>query len=346
MTRPTSRVLALLAILQAGGTRTAAELAAAIGVDERTVRRYVAHLVELDVPVRSERGRHGGFRLARGYRMPPLMLTDEEAVAVLVGMVAADRAGLVPSSAAAAHSAAAKIRRVLPRRLGAGLDTLVEGAGPPGAGRPREVPATDVLLLVAEAAREQRAVAIDYRSGDGHAGERTLHPYAVVAHAGRWYVTGADSASGEDRTFRVDRVRAARLLEDTFPVPDTREPNARLLTALATAPRRHTVRVLVRSDRAHVVRRVPPGLATVEAAADDGWLRLRLEVEELDWVPSLLAWIDRPFVVEEPDALRGHVRALADRLRRAADDVEPRSPAGVATGDPPAGPPGRPRRTT
>jgi predicted DNA-binding transcriptional regulator YafY len=91
MSRPTSRVLALLEILQAGGTHTAAALAGRLGVDERTVRRYVAHLVDLDVPVRSERGRYGGFRLAPGFRMPPLMLTDDEALAVVLGLVAAQR---------------------------------------------------------------------------------------------------------------------------------------------------------------------------------------------------------------------------------------------------------------
>ncbi|MER6900845.1 HTH domain-containing protein, partial [Amycolatopsis sp. NPDC000740] len=101
MTRPIARVLALLEILQGGGTRTVAELAGRLDVDERTVRRYVEHLLDLDIPVRSVRGRYGGYRLAQGYRMPPLMLTDEEALAVLLGLVAGRRAGLVTTSVAA-----------------------------------------------------------------------------------------------------------------------------------------------------------------------------------------------------------------------------------------------------
>ncbi len=128
MTRPTARVLALLEILQSGGTRTVADLAARLGVDERTVRRYAGHLVDLDVPVRSVRGRYGGYRLDPGFRMPPLMLTDEEALAVLLGLVAGRRAGLVTTSVAAAESAAAKVRRVLPRALGARLDALLATA--------------------------------------------------------------------------------------------------------------------------------------------------------------------------------------------------------------------------
>ncbi|MCE0764620.1 YafY family transcriptional regulator [Pseudonocardia kujensis] len=316
MARPTGRVLALLEILQAGGIRTAAELAGTLGVDERTVRRDIEHLMELDVPVRARRGRHGGYRLARGYRMPPLMLTDEEAVALLVGVAAADRAGLVPATAAAVRTAAAKVRRVLPQRLGTRLDTLVDGVDLPVAAS-QDVPETATLLLMAQAARERRAVAVDYRSADGRRSERTLHPYAVVAHAGRWYVTGADSARGEDRTFRLDRVVTAALLPHTFRAPDERDPRDRLLVALATAPRRHTVTVLVDADPEHLARRVPAGLATIEPT--EGGVRLRLQVEELGWVPSLLAWIDRPFVVEEPEALRDHVRALATRLVHAAD---------------------------
>ncbi|MCW0213973.1 MAG: WYL domain-containing protein [Pseudonocardia sp.] len=325
MTRPTTRVLALLEILQAGGTHTAADLAGRLRVDERTVRRYVEHLLALDVPVWSARGRHGGFRLAPGFRMPPLMLTDDEALAVLLGLLATDRLGLGPSSVTAAQSATAKVRRVLPQRLGRRLDALLETVGFTGPARAPVTPETDALLLFAQAAREGRAVAIDHRSADGAVSTRTLHLYGVVAHAGRWYVTARDSASGEDRTFRLDGVRSATLLPDTVDLPDDRDPGERLLTTLAEAPRRYAVRVLVRADRSHVDRRVPPGLAVVEPvtpqeqpSADGPWVRVRLQAEQLEWVPSLLAWIDRPFVVEEPDDLRRHVLALADRLTRSA----------------------------
>src|SRR6201992_325474 len=98
MTRPTAQVLTLLELLQSGGLRTPAELAGRLGVDERTVRRYVDHLLDLDIPVESVRGRHGGYRLAPGYRMPPLMLNDDEALAVLLGLVAGERSGLMTAA--------------------------------------------------------------------------------------------------------------------------------------------------------------------------------------------------------------------------------------------------------
>ncbi len=328
MTRPTARVLALLEILQTGGTHTAADLAGRLAVDERTARRYVQHLVDLDVPVQADRGRYGGFRLSPGYRMPPLMLTDDEALAVVLGLVAADRSGLVPTSRAAVASAAAKIRRVLPLRLGLRLDAVIDTAGFTTARSPATAPETDVLLVVAEAARARRAVAVTYRSADGRRTERTLHPYALVAHTGRWYVTGVDPAGGEERTLRLDRIETIEALATTFDVPEAVDPGERLLTALATAPRRHGVVVLVQANPEHVHRRIPQGLATVEPlppAGADPWVRLRLQAEELEWVPSLLAWIDRPFVIEEPPALREHVLALADRLTRSAVTTPPSS---------------------
>src|SRR5580658_3589717 len=159
MTRPTARVLALLEILQAGGTRTTADLAGRLDVDERTVRRYIDHLIDLDIPVRSVRGRYCGYRLAPGYKMPPLMFTDDEAVAVMLGLVAGLRAGLITASAIAMESAAAKIRRVLPEALGRRLDALLATADFTTAARPAATRETGVLLLLAEAARHRRPAA-------------------------------------------------------------------------------------------------------------------------------------------------------------------------------------------
>ncbi|MEV5774706.1 helix-turn-helix transcriptional regulator [Streptomyces antimycoticus] len=333
MTRPTARVLALLEILQAGGTRTVADLADRLGVDERTVRRYIGHLIDLDVPVRSVRGRYGGYRLAPGYRMPPLMLTDEEALAVLLGLVAGRRAGLVTTSVAAAESAAAKVRRVLPEALGRRLDALLATADFTAPARPVVIPETSVLLMLAEAARDRRPVAVSYTAWKGRRSERTVHPYGIVAHSGRWYVTGADSASGEVRTFRLDRIESATVLPGSFEVPVGFDPAARVLSGLAGVPYLHEVSLRVQGTVEQVRHRLPPGLATVrELPAEEadrtsgegeggGWVRVQLRAERLEWVPSVLAWLDLPFVIEYPDDLRDHVRALAHRLATCADTV-------------------------
>src|SRR6185312_10483073 len=198
MARPAARVLTLLELLQSGGVRTVAELADRLGVEGRTVRRYVDHLIDLDVPVESVRGRYGGYRLAAGYRMPPLMLSDEEALAVLLGLVAGRRAGLMTAAGTASETAAAKIRRVLPDRLARRLDTVLGSlafTAPPGEFPAPESPAMEstapesaVLLCVADAVRHHRPVSIRYTAADGRRSERTLHPYGLVAHSGRWYV--------------------------------------------------------------------------------------------------------------------------------------------------------------
>ncbi|MFG1641735.1 helix-turn-helix transcriptional regulator [Amycolatopsis sp. NPDC049252] len=315
MTRPTARVLALLEILQGGGTRSVAELAGRLGVDERTVRRYAAHLIDLDVPVRTVRGRYGGYRLAPGFRMPPLMLTDDEALAVLLGLVAGHRAGLATTSAVARESATAKVRRVLPESLGRKLDALLETLDFTTPARAATSPETTVLLTLAEAARDRRPVAVAYTAWDGRRSERTVHPYGIVAHSGRWYVTGEDSASGEVRTFRLDRIASATPAAGSFTVPDGFEPGERVLAGLAEVPRPHEVSVRVRASAEQVRPRLPAGIATVAAIpGDDDWVRVRLRAERLDWVPSLLASLDRPFTIETPDALRDQVRGLARRL--------------------------------
>ena len=161
MAKPTARVLALLEVLQSGGTRTAGELSRRLGVDERTVRRYVAHLVDLEIPVRSVRGRHGGYRLAPGFRLPPLMFTDDEAVAVLLGLLAARRIAPSITPTQPTESAAAKVRRVLPEALGRRLDALLEAtdvtAQPMAADGTTGPPPGLLLLLGAFVARRARA---------------------------------------------------------------------------------------------------------------------------------------------------------------------------------------------
>ncbi len=330
-------MLALLEILQSGGTRTVRELAARLGVDERTVRRYVVHLTDLDIPVRSVRGRYGGYRLAPGYRMPPLMLADEEALAVLLGLIAGRKAGLVTTSAAAAESAAAKLRRVLPDTLGRRLDAVLQTAEFTAADPPMiAAPERGVLLLLAEAARDRRPVAIGYTASDGRHTDRTVHPYGIVAHSGRWYLTGADSASGQVRTFRLDRITSLESLGDTFEVPDGFDPAAQVLSGIAQTPYRHEVLLRVQGPAEQVQARFPTGIATLHNITDgDGWVRVQMRAERLDWVPGVLAGLGLPFVVERPDALRGLLRTLAGQLVAAASvdrsqDGEPSADAPIA----------------
>ncbi|MGW3600795.1 helix-turn-helix transcriptional regulator [Streptomyces sp. NPDC005167] len=322
MPRPTGRVLTLLELLQSGGTRTVAELADRLGVEGRTVRRYVHQLIDLDVPVESVRGRYGGYWLAPGYRLPPLMLSDDEALAVLLGLIAGRRAGLTTTERTANETASAKIRRVLPKHIARRLDTLLEALAFTDQPGEFATPDAGVLLTIADAVRHRRPVSIRYTDRDGRRSERRLYPYGIVAHSGRWYVTGTDPEIGEDRTFRLDRIADARTLPGSFEAPVGPGPAQRVLSGFATAEYRHQVTLRIHGTVEQIRARLPASVASVDepepaAGADpetERWLRVELRAEQLDWLPPVLASLDRPFVIERPDELRGLVIALADRL--------------------------------
>ena len=317
MTRPTARVLALLELLQSGGTRTAGALAALLEVDERTVRRYAQHLLDLGIPVEALRGRYGGYRIGAGSRLPPLMLTDDEAVAAVLGLADVARTG--PSALrAAAETAAAKLSRVLPMRL---VDRV------PGlAGVRRTAPAptpsaasTEAILAAGTAVRERRPLLIRYRGRDDVVTERMVLPWGVVEHGGRWYVAGHDSRSDGVRTFRLDRMEGVAIGEGRFVPPEGVDPARVVLESLASAPREHTVRVLIRAPEERIRRHLPAAVAVLHAvpaaeAGEGGWIRVTLEAQHLEWVAGVLALIDAPFRIEEPERLRAVLLALAGRL--------------------------------
>ena len=282
------------------------------------------HLIDLDVPVETVRGRYGGYRLGSGYRMPPLMLSDDEALAVVLGLVAGRWTGLATDTAS--ETAAAKIRRVLPERLARRLDAVLGSVAfttPPGQA---PAPDTGILLSVADAVRHNRPVSIRYTARDGRRSERTFHPYGLVAHSGRWFVTGADPGIGEDRTFRLDRIADARTLPGSFEPPAGFDPAQHVLSALATTPYRHEVTLTIQGTIEQIRARLPASVATVEEMPPAGgadpqtgpWFRVEVRAERLDWLPPVLASLDLPFAVQRPDELRGLIAAFASRLAASA----------------------------
>ncbi|MDO3704207.1 YafY family protein [Micromonospora sp. C28SCA-DRY-2] len=320
MSHPAGRVLGLLELLQSHHRLTGAELAARLGVDERTVRRYATTLADLGIPVTADRGRYGGYRLRPGYKLPPLMLTDDEAVAVLLGLVAAERLGLGTEEPATA-TALAKIRRVLPPTLADRLAAVQEHLGfTLRRADPAVRPATGTLLALAAAARQRRRVRLDYRSYAGAASRRRLDPYGLVFHAGRWYVTGHDHLRAEVRTFRLDRIGEVVAEAETFEVPAGFDPVAQVTRSLAGVPYAHDVEVLLETDPDTARRRIPPSVGELTPTADGVLLRTR--AERLDGMAHLLAGLGWPFTVLRPDALRDavteHARRLADWAGRSA----------------------------
>lgn len=318
MSRPTTRVLELLELLQDHQQASGPELAQRLGVDLRTVRRYIAKLEELGIPVEADRGRRGGYRLRPGFKLPPLMLTDDEASAVVLGLLAAQRSGLT-TAAPAVDSALHKLRRVLPVELRERVRALEQALGftrpAPHAPAP---PQTETVLALADAIARERRVEIAYATRDGEVSARQLDPYGLVFHNGRWYLSAHDHGRGALRTLRLDRVEAVRILRRAARKPDGFDAVEHVSRALARVPWAHEVEVVLDAALAEIRRQVPPHVAELEPLPDGGVL-LRARAERLDGMARLLAGLGAPLAVRRPDALRDELRELAQRLTAAAD---------------------------
>lgn len=326
MTRPTARVLAMLELLQAGGQRTVGELAARLGVDERTVRRYAEHLTDVGIPVESRRGRHGGYRLLPGYKLPPLMLTDDEAVAVVLGLRAAERAGPATTDQAATSSALAKVSRVLPKALAQRLDHLLSTAQFTARVSPTVPAGADTLLALAEAARALRTVVIQYADWAGNESRRELDVYGLVFHSGRWYVSGHDHSRDDVRTFRLDRIASVTEGEGSYAVPADFDATTQVVSGIAEVRWSHQVSVVLRTTLAEASRRLPRSVGRLSEHADGVLLQAR--AERLDGMARMLAGLGWDFEVVGPPALRDEVVALADRLCASAVRGAPHTSSG------------------
>ncbi|WP_067133636.1 helix-turn-helix transcriptional regulator [Microtetraspora malaysiensis] len=312
-----NRILALLELLQDRPGLTGPQLAARLEVDERTVRRYAVRLGDLGVPVEAERGRYGGYRLRPGYRLPPLMFGDDEAAAVVLGLLAGRRTGLSVGEAAT-ESALANIRRVLPEALRERVRAIEETVDVTSRAADAPRPDATALLALADAVRRGRRVRVAYRSFRGSESERELDPYGLVFHSGRWYVTGHDHRSGEVRTFRVDRVARAEVTGVGFRAPAGFDPVAHVVESLAGVPYEHEVEVVLATSLEEARRRIPPTVARLaradDTADDGGGVRMIARVERLDGMALMLAGLGWRFTVVRPEGLRDEVRALARRL--------------------------------
>jgi predicted DNA-binding transcriptional regulator YafY len=312
VTSPTSRLLALLETLQTQPVATGKELADLLEIDVRTLRRYVAALQELGIPVEGQRGVGGGYRMRPGYRLPPLMLSDDEAVVLVLGLLAARRFGL-DTEGAAADDALAKIHRVLPTRLRSRVEALETALGFTTAiGAAAPVPGETVLLL-ADAIRRGKRVRTGYRTFSGETSDRDLSPYGLVFHAGRWYLPAHDHGRGELRTFRVDRMSEPMLGEAAWNAPpDDFDAVASVTAAIASVPWTWAVEVALDLPLAVAAERVPSTLGSLRE--DGGGTLLTMRVESLDWMATVLAGLGCGFTVRRPDELRASVAALAARL--------------------------------
>jgi predicted DNA-binding transcriptional regulator YafY len=313
---PTARLLELLELLQAQPLITGREISDRLTIDPRTVRRYVEALQQLGIPVEGQRGVGGGYRIRPGYRLPPLMLTDDEAVAVALGVQAAGRLGL-SGSEEAVDGALAKIHRVLPdglRRRVEALESTLDFTARPT----RRAPVTgNTVLVLADAIRRRYRIRVTYRAFSGDETRREVSPHGLVVHSGRWYLAAHDHLRDDLRTFRVDRMLRVRVSsEPADERPDGFDAVTYVRTSLARVPWGWEVEVVLELSPEEAMRRVPATLA--ELVDEDGTTVLRMRADSLDWAATFLAGLGCGFSIRRPDELRASVRALGERLARSA----------------------------
>jgi predicted DNA-binding transcriptional regulator YafY len=309
MYRPTTRVLALLELLQTHGRMSGAELAPRLGVDRRTLRRYVGKLEDIGIPITAERGRAGGYALMPGFKLPPMMFTEDEALALSLGLLAARGLGLAESAPAVA-SAQAKLERVMPdglkRRVRAIGDTVrldAKGALAPGDNQ--------ALVVLSEAAQGCRRVALRYRDQQGRETARCFDPYGLALHHGRWYAAGMCRLRQALRTLRLDRIAGAELLAERFERPQGFDAMAHVVQALATLPRAFTIEVLLKTDLASARAHLFAEAGLFEESA--GGVTVHAQSDELDWFARQLAGMPFDFEIRRPPELHA---AVADCVRR------------------------------
>ena len=308
---PTARALLVLEMVQNQPGIGAAQLASRLGLTDRAVRRNVAVLREAGIPVESTRGRYGGYRAGRGLRVPPLMFTSTEALAlvmaVLEGHDAADPEDPV-------GSALGKIVRVLPEPLARPVDAIRRVTA---RGWDVGVPDVETTAALVQASADRRRVRMTYRLGPGREREMDVDPWAVVVRHRRWYLLGWSHTKDARLVLRVDRVARVSLRPETFTPPDDLDP-VRALEEQLSQGWRFDVEVELDAPSADVERWLPRSFGRLEALGERR-TRLLATTDEPEWYAAQLAGQPFGFRVAGGQELRTAVDGLADRLRAAVD---------------------------
>jgi predicted DNA-binding transcriptional regulator YafY len=321
MLNTSARLLRLLSLLQARRDWTGAELATRLDVTTRTVRHDMDRLRALGYPVEARPGVAGGYRLGAGGSLPPLLLDDDEAVAVAIGLRTA-AGGSVAGIEETSVRALAKLQRVLPSRLRHRISAFGSHALPlPGSGPQVDM---DVLTAIAGACRDHERLRFDYRSHSGTDSRRTVEPYRLLNDRRRWYLAAWDVDRDDWRTFRVDRIELRSPTGPRFtprPLPPDDELAAQLARGVGEATWRYRARVVVHAPASYVRARLPIPME-VRPLGDD-----RCTFEPGSDHPQMLALylglLDADFEIVDSPELADALRELAARYQRAAGTSRP-----------------------
>ncbi|MBZ0303881.1 MAG: YafY family transcriptional regulator [Anaerolineae bacterium] len=316
MYSPTTRLLTALELLQSYPQMSGAELARRLEVDRRTVRRYIVMLQDMGIPVEAERGPYGAYQLQRGHRLPPLLLTDAEAVALALGLIAI-REFRFPVEVAAVEGALAKTERVLPERLLRQVRGLQEAirfyvSPPPALLQP------DFVAILSSAVQQRRQVLLRYRSWSNDESERAFDPYGIVFNEGYWYTAGYCHLRRDLRTFRMDRIVALEPLDETYERPAEFDVLEHVLNSISVMPGSQQIEVLMHTTLEQAQQVVPLVMGTVEKTK--AGVIFRRSATQLEWIAHFLLTVDFPVVVRQPAELREMIRQIGLKALRIADE--------------------------
>jgi len=312
-----ARLLHLLSLFTTRPVWNATELAERLGVTTRTVRRDVAQLRDLGYPIESDAGRTGGYRLGAGGRLPPLLLTDDEAVAVAIGLRLATGHG-VADDVDASMSALIKLEQVLPPVLRDRVGAL--NAATDLVARERVAPAVDpeALLTLAAACRHHERLTFVHHADAGAVTDRRVEPYRLVSVQRRWYLVVWDLERRDWRTFRVDRIQDVVATGHTFEPADAPDAASMVVEGIARYP--YEVQAEIMLDVPIDVARdcVPPTVGVLEAL-DDTHTRMFIGADDCEWIARFLAGLGCGFEIVSPPELVTALHQLAERLSATSD---------------------------
>lgn len=316
MSDPSSRMLRLLSLLQTHRFWEGNELATELNISERTLRRDVERLRGLGYPVDAARGTGGGYQLRAGQRLPPLLLDDEDAVAIAVGLRTA-AAGTISGIEEASVRALTKLEQVLPSALHRRIAALQEAIVPvPNRGMPVD---SGMLVTIGQACRDRERLRFGYVRKDGEQADRTVEPHRLVSDHGRWYLVAWDLRREDWRMFRVDRMTSPESSGTRFvgrALPGGQDAASYVRASMQNQPMRWEASILVRTDAESLPREATWWRGRVEPI-DDASCRIRTSADSLTWMTVHLMFLDCDYVVEGPPELLEHLRTTAERMGRA-----------------------------
>ncbi|MGM0430843.1 MAG: helix-turn-helix transcriptional regulator [Pseudomonadota bacterium] len=310
MTGPTTRVLALLELLQSHKRLNGTEIAQMLGVDKRTVRRYIRALEDLGIPVTTEQGSHGGYMLVAGFKLPPMMFTHEETLALSLGLLAAKTLQLTDASPALT-SVQAKLERVMPEHIQARTRSITQHTNLllPDVGLPQE---QSLLMPLMEAIESQRRVKVIYIGKDKTELQRELDPYGMFYRLGHWYIGGFCHLRQALRTFRLDRLAEVNLLKVTFERPTNYNAADQFKRSLCAMQGNLKVRVLLHTDLDTAAKELSSNSSILKQEGDSVFIETT--VDSAYWFAWWLSRLPFAFTVISPDALKKALRQRAEQL--------------------------------